>query len=449
MEFRNLTPFHALPYEAVDTQDREYHVVAMAVGYRLVPVPAEVQVGHQQQGLPWRPTHELQLLDSAPAVLPLALADEHWGDPVTTSLRRESDLVPYKPRCDVCVVGDAFSETAQREFEVRLRLEQGGKKLIDKALTLTGPRHFERGGLLSSAVLRALDEAKVYSLSRSEATTRVPLRYELAYGGRSVVETAPAAQAHGKGGQVGAPVINEVCLRNPVGAGWIASGYLDALARSPQGLPERLPAPQISQGRPLGALTRTSPLGQLTPAQMAAVRYPHEVAGLSALCKAWAPRLALAGTADEAWQRERAPELPLDFDFGFWNGAPRDQQIPFPDLSQSLRLLAQGLLPGGSPLRVQLPFHRAFVLMRLDNGLVLPNPMQVDLIELDNQASGGPVLRLVFRTAVLQSMGVRVLEARFQADPAALLFTLAPSAGYQKPDAARLQVDPGQETPHG
>lgn len=449
MEFRNLTPFHALAYEAVDTQDREYHVVAMAVGYRLVPVPAEVQARLQRQGLAWRPTHELQLLDDSPATLPLALADEHWGDPATTSLRRESDLVPYKPRCDVCVVGDAYSEAPQREFEARLRVEQGSQKLIDKAVTLTGPRYFERGGAFSSAVLRALDEAKVYSLSTTEATTRVPLRYELAYGGHCRVDAAPAGLAQGGGSQSVAPLINEVCLRNPVGAGWIATGYLDALARTPQGLPERLPAPQISKGRPPGALTRTAPLGAMTPAQMATVRYPHEVAGLSALGKAWAPRLALAGTADEAWQRERAPELPLDFDFGFWNGAPQDQQIPFPDLSEGLRLLAQGLLPGGSYLRVQLPFHRAFALMRLDNGLVLPNPMQIDLIELDNQAPGGPVIRLVFRTAVLQSTGVRVLESRFQADPAAPLFTLAPSTHYQKPNAASLQADAVKEAPHG
>jgi hypothetical protein len=54
----------------------------------------------------------------------------------------------------------------------------------------------------------------------------------------------------------------------------------------------------------------------------------------------WRPRRSLGGTYDEAWQRERSPLLPVDFDRRFWNGA-------------SAGLIVRGRLRGDEPLLVR------------------------------------------------------------------------------------------------
>lgn len=430
MQFRNLTPFDALAFTGVDTQDREYHVVALSVSYTLRPAHAGAAAADPRRDI-FKP-----VLDEAEP-LPLTLADEHWGDPTRSSLRRESDLVPYKPRCDVLVVGQSYAATASRQWALALRLRQGDRRLIDKTLCVTGPRHFERGPALLAWLQRGLAATAVYRPTTPAPATAVPLRYELAYGGHCQVPNP-------RQDRPGQPpfLVNEVCYRNPVGSGWMVKGYLDALAATAAGLPPTLPAPQISAGRPLAAMTQTRQRGAKTAAQMARVRYPEMPVGLGPLGKAWAPRLTKAGTYDDAWLRQRHPYLPRDFDFAYWNGAPEDQQIDFPDLTQGLVFTTDGLRPGGGAMGWRMPVHRALVLMRLDDGLMLPNPMHIDLIELDNNdADAPPRLRLVYRTAVLKRVGVRVLEARFEADPAAPLFQLQPSVAYHRPTAADLALE--------
>lgn len=74
MEFRNLTPFDARAFPGVDTQDREYHVVALCVGYQLRPCHPRVPSDH-----PLSQHFDAQVIDDHP--LALCLADEHWGDP--------------------------------------------------------------------------------------------------------------------------------------------------------------------------------------------------------------------------------------------------------------------------------------------------------------------------------------------------------------------------------
>ena len=85
MQFRNLTPFDALAYTGYDTRDREYHVVAMAVGYRLERARLQYTADDVKHAI-----FNAIVQDQDPERL--CLADEHWGDPVTSSLRRESDL---------------------------------------------------------------------------------------------------------------------------------------------------------------------------------------------------------------------------------------------------------------------------------------------------------------------------------------------------------------------
>jgi hypothetical protein len=49
--------------------------------------------------------------------------------------------------------------------------------------------------------------------------------------------------------------------------------------------------------------------------------------GLGPVAPHWLPRRGWAGTYDEAWQKERFPLLPENFDPRFLNAAPLDQQL--------------------------------------------------------------------------------------------------------------------------
>jgi hypothetical protein len=53
----------------------------------------------------------------------------------------------------------------------------------------------------------------------------------------------------------------------------------------------------------------------------------------------WAPRVALAGTYDEQWLETGFPFLPSDFNDDYYQAAPRDQQVPYPQGGEEVRLL--------------------------------------------------------------------------------------------------------------
>lgn len=148
----------------------------------------------------------------------------------------------------------------------------------------------------------------------------------------------------------GATLLNEVCLSNPVGCGWLHKRWFKALRKARLARPKTLPTPQIEwpNDSPLSTpLMAKHPKGELDARAMARIAraYGRSPAGFGPLGKAWAPRLALAGTYDARWLDERHPRLPEDFDFAYWNGAPADQQIDFPDLTGLIFLDHGGALP--------------------------------------------------------------------------------------------------------
>src|SRR5262245_39121141 len=56
-------------------------------------------------------------------------------------------------------------------------------------------------------------------------------------------------------------------------------------------------------------------------------RHQGPPAGFGPVPGEWQPRLELAGTYDDAWQRERQPLVPADFNTGYFRCAPADQQV--------------------------------------------------------------------------------------------------------------------------
>ncbi|WPO00215.1 DUF2169 domain-containing protein [Pseudomonas sp. MUP55] len=444
MEFRNLTPFDALCFSALGVDDQEYPVLVMKVGYRLLSID-----GHTGQ-------FRAEVLDDDP--LPLCTGDTYYGEEGSSSVCEESDLAPFKPRCDVIVVGNAYAPQGQptthwtaglrisapvpplppvdvplptplspgeRLTEYQLAAWQAARQeaarrranaptrhyLLDKYLNFTGPRHF-RHSLFGG-----------WQLTEPQPATSVPLRWEYAFGGSSMVLNPE----HAVDANTPPYLLNEVCYSNPLGRGWIEKREEDLGYQLDQPLRE-LPAPQIEPiDKPVWRLERAKhPEGELNANGMAqiAANYKNQPAGFGILGRAWAPRLPLAGSYDEAWQRERWPGLPTDSDFGYWNGAPADQQIEFPPPAFRLELLNltdPALTPDGT-LCVELPGHRAFVLMRLRNGAMLPLPMLTDTLRIDTEAM---TLALTHRISLPNDLDIRVLEARFETDPNAPLIKRA------------------------
>ncbi|OYU06033.1 MAG: hypothetical protein CFE47_17930 [Pseudomonas sp. PGPPP1] len=443
MEFRNLTPFDAMCFSALGLDDQEYPVLVMKVGYRLLPIE-----GHAGQ-------FQAEVLDENP--LPLCSADRYYGEEGTSSVCEESDLAPFKPRCDVIVVGNAYApqgqpnahwtaglrisvpvappstdvplptplspgerlteyqladwQTARQEAFKRRANAPTRMYFLDKHLKFIGPRQFHHslfGG---------------WQLADPKPATSVPLRWEYAFGGSSVVVNPE----HAVDANTPPYLLNEVCYSNPLGRGWIEKRQEDLGYQLDKPLRE-LPAPQIEPiDRPVWRLDRAKhPEGELDAHGMAQVAagYKNQPAGFGVLGRAWAPRLPLAGSYDETWQRERWPGLPRDFDFAYWNGAPVDQQIEFPPPAFRLELFNltdHSLTPDGS-LCVELPGHRPFVLLRLHNGAMLPLPMLTDTLRIDTEAM---TLALSHRVSLPNHLDIRVLEARFETDPNAPLIKRA------------------------
>ena len=410
MQLDNLTPFAALGYAMQDVRGQHYRVVAIKVGYAI-----EHGAGGQST---------LRVLDDKPVAL--TLADEHYGEAGLSSVRRESDLAPFKPRCDVIVLGHAHAPDGRpaQQWPVRLRLSAPtGATLLDKSLAVSAPHTF-RKGLMG------------WRIDKGTPVVRVPLRWEHSLGGTSRVPN-PRHPMHPDEAQY---LLDEVCLSNPLGCGWFEQRFFKLADKAGQALPEAWPAPCVlSAGTRFEApLQVAHPHEELDAAAMARVArdYPRQPAGFGFLGRAWAPRLARAGTYDAHWQDTRWPALPEDFDFAYWNGAPEDQQIdwPPPDTTVELwNLLDPARAPHGH-VRLRLPGHRAFVMAWLAGagGAPVPLPMNAVIDTFVIDADEGRI-ELTWRCLVPEALPLERLEARFETDPTAPLL--------------KLSHEPVQETP--
>jgi len=198
--------------------------------------------------------------------VPLELAGTHHGDPAKSSPRIEAPVAFFKPSTDVVLLGHAHAPSANTtELQVGLRLGP-----VQKVVRVSGDR------VMSRSLGR-------YAVSRPQAFENIPLIYERAFGGTDM-----------RGG--GAEGVLPCERRNPVGLGY----------RDPQQAEDdEVLMPNIEDPeQPFTAY------GQAPPP-----------AGFGFIAPHWQPRTALAGTFDAAWDAERKPLLPRDFDRRFFNAA--------------------------------------------------------------------------------------------------------------------------------
>ena len=111
----------------------------------------------------WTQQSGAETLTPVPDQPPLPLADEYWGDPVSSSVRCEAQCATEKPRVDVLVNGTAYVPGGRPAREVIVELEAGG---IRKRVRVIGDR------------VRTMIGA-----SAPQPFVSMPLVYERAFGG--------------------------------------------------------------------------------------------------------------------------------------------------------------------------------------------------------------------------------------------------------------------------
>lgn len=395
MEFRNLTPFAAMQFKMLDLEDNENHVVVMKAGFQLEP---------DDSG-----GYRVRVRDDD--AVRLSVQDEYLGKINTSSVIQESDLAPYKPSCDIIVSGSVYADNCSPVLNQNVSLKinnVSGDSILEKKLTVYGKREFLKNKI-----------TKQWSLTEPEPYIRQPVVWEAAFGGECKMNKSDdGADSIPKADQLtdiqkashpdseNLPLAHSVCENNPLGKGFITPWYAHATQA------DHYPAPQIIDPRyPLTAEDFESLIAgsaDLTEKQF-------QPAGFGFTGRAWLPRRLKAGTYDEEWLKNRHPGLPEDFDFNYWNAALADQLIPYPQLPLSVVL--QGFSPDGE-LRFSLPAHEAFVLLRMDDGTILPRQMNLDTLHIDTDSLN---VTVCWRFLLPASMPVRVIEARYETEPEKLL----------------------------
>ncbi|MEM1125934.1 MAG: DUF2169 domain-containing protein [Bacteroidota bacterium] len=268
--------------------------------------------------------------------VPVDVAGTYHGDPETASLRFEPEIAPQKVGTDVVLVGHAFPNApGARWVDVGLRVGP-----LNKVIRAFGDRHW----------YRTLGFSRI---SEPALFDRIPLRWELAFGGWDRSDENPEQ--------------HRVEARNPVGVGFQAS----LLA----GAEEGTPLPNLEHPQHL----IDSPTDVPPPAGFGFIG-PH-----------WAPRLQYAGTYDAAWERDRLPLLPLDFDRRFYNAAPPDQVLAEPLRGDEPVVVAHATpgpwlhfhLPGEPPPTSTVVIRRQAdqaLNLRLDTVIIDTDYLQVHLL---------------------------------------------------------------------
>ena len=278
-------------------------------------------------------------LEPADSPAPLVYADEYRDKPGESSLAATTDFAVTKPRGDVVVLGNACAPGGKPVSSMTVSVRVGP---LTAKLEVTGDRVWKKG-LMGVAP------------GKPESFAEMPLVWERAYGGG-------CPSKDGKGG--------ERFTANPVGRGfWLADK--DAADQ---------PLPNLSW--PGDALKK---LGDRPAPACFAFVSPD-----------WESRASLAGTYDAAWERDRSPLLPKDFDPRFFNTAPAALQLER-YLEGGEPVVLQGLHADGERA-FELPRDRVTVDLLTPGDRLDSHPAVLDTVVID---AGEGLVHLVWRACVV------------------------------------------------
>jgi hypothetical protein len=268
---------------------------------------------------------------------PLCATDIYWGEPDKTSLRAAGEFTLPKPATDVLLVGHAVAPANNTRI-ADVSLKVGG---LTKTLRLFGNRRWQNTN-------------DGWHPTLPEIWEQMPLRWELAFGGIAQPKDSNPPEYE---------------PRNPVGCGFISSKESDWEGRI---LPNIEDPTQLIR----------HPTDRPTPACFAPV------------APSWLPRSSFAGTYDAAWQKNRSPYLPHDFDPRFFQVAPPDL-IASGYLQGGESVEVCGCLPG-EPLRFILPICTLALMFDFDGRVMRETPnLETVLIEPDTGR-----VQLLFRAGI-------------------------------------------------
>lgn len=380
-EVRNHTRFPSQYFQMLDTVDTLFHVMVTRITYDLTQLDAD--------GYPRLASKQTELVTS----------DEFINAPNVSSTLQESDFAPYKPKCDLLFINAvAYAPThvgvtnvgaptrkPTARFPAGVRVELNDHTTWQKLLTVTGPR------TLGAGLLGGL------TLSEPEPAEQVAISYELAFGGTNT---------WWKGWPTPAEDDQRLDIDlhdhfNPIGC-----GLIDPQWQRKVGL-NQFPAPQIEAFEYPFTRDHAEAGARAAGSPDAMPAYP--AVGLGPIGRWWQPRRSKAGSYDEIWKATRWPKLPQDFDFGYWNAAPEDQQIDYPQGGEKfmlVNLIAPEHAADGCMV-FRLPPNQLHQRVRLHSGPRITSIVPIDTVIVDLQSM---TLTLVHRITTPTNAAVRVIE---------------------------------------
>jgi uncharacterized protein YjbI with pentapeptide repeats len=166
-----------------------------------------------------------------------------------------------------------------------------------------------------------------------------------------------------------------------------------------------------------------------------------EPAGFGPLPMMWPQRMSKVGTYKAKWLKERFPWFPEDFDWGFFNAAPADQQTAY--LKGGERLKFENLHPDHPVLESQLPGLR----IRCFYSRVAASPTEVEEVAMNLDTVWADPERL---KVVLVWRGVHHLETPALGKNDVLFVASEPLASAPEPAAvyeAQLRASYPEQPP--
>ncbi|MES9850433.1 MAG: DUF2169 domain-containing protein [Candidatus Thiodiazotropha sp. L084R] len=263
----------------------------MQTGYTLSPVPD----GRDLLVIITKGTFmipdEQKPSELAAAQLPLIETDIYPGEPGLSAPAYEYDFSPFKRHCDVLLHGSAYAPGGRPTSLVEVSLRLGS---LQKSFAVIGDRCWESGNFTTQPGYPAIFE-------------QMSLSYDRAFGG--IDDFHSNRNKH------------TTFMKNPAGKGYhlqLKKSFIDG---APMPNTELLRDPV------------KMPNGDYMPMSLGPVS------------RSWTPRLQLAGTYDQAWVENQYPTPPKDFNTAYFQAAPLDQQIPYPQGGESVYL--KNLTPEG------------------------------------------------------------------------------------------------------
>lgn len=216
--------------------------------------------------------------------LPLIEADTFTGEPGFSAPLYEVDYSPVKHYCDVLLNGRAYAPDGKPVAKVQVGMKVGR---LTKTFNVIGNRKWQAGVGISPGF--------------PESFTTLKISYDNAFGG--VDRFLKDEKKH------------RAYMLNPVGKGYHARIANDLVDGTPMPNTEELDDP---------------------------VKIPnHEYKPMSfgPVARGWKPRYQYGGTYDDKWLETQFPFLPKDFDEAYYQAAPLDQQMVFPQGGEEVMLI--------------------------------------------------------------------------------------------------------------